>query len=102
MPKGKNMLAFARKAGISESDISRQLQSAELTCPWEALEAAVGIERTGGSSGQDVDMYLDEDAIAQNKLPLFTAEDVRKHRRRDDLWIIVKGFVYDVTTYLPV
>ena len=32
----------------------------------------------------------------------FTPSQVAKHNKPDDLWIIVKGKVYDVTTYLPV
>ena len=32
----------------------------------------------------------------------YTRKEIAKHNSRDDLWIIVKGKVYDVTTYLPV
>mmetsp|Transcript_29702 Transcript_29702/g.42401 ORF Transcript_29702/g.42401 Transcript_29702/m.42401 type:complete len:137 (-) Transcript_29702:4-414(-) len=30
----------------------------------------------------------------------FSAEEVAKHNKSDDCWIIVDGFVYDVTTYV--
>ena len=32
----------------------------------------------------------------------YSLDEIAKHNNRDDLWIIVKGKVYDVTTYLPV
>ena len=31
----------------------------------------------------------------------YSLDEIAKHNNRDDLWIIVKGKVYDVTTYLP-
>lgn len=30
----------------------------------------------------------------------FSLEEVAKHTKRDDCWIIVRGKVYDVTSYL--
>ena len=30
-----------------------------------------------------------------------TASELSRHRSRDDLWIAVRGKVYDVTKYLP-
>eukprot|EP00501_MAST-03F_sp_TOSAG23-6_P001792 GSMAST32.ASY1.ANO1.1870.1 assembled CDS len=35
-------------------------------------------------------------------LDSFTIEEISKHSKRDDLWIIVKDRVYDVTQFLPV
>ncbi len=31
----------------------------------------------------------------------FTFEDVSKHNKRDDCWMIIHGKVYDVTKFLP-
>jgi len=30
----------------------------------------------------------------------YSAEEVKSHNKKDDLWIIVKGKVYDVTSYV--
>ena len=35
-----------------------------------------------------------------NTLRKFTKEDVRKHNKVDDLWIVISGEVYDVTPYI--
>ncbi|KAK9379306.1 FAD binding domain-containing protein [Kockiozyma suomiensis] len=31
----------------------------------------------------------------------FTVDDVKKHNKKDDCWVIVKGLVMDVTSFLP-
>lgn len=33
-------------------------------------------------------------------LPSFTRDEVSQHRTRDDCWIIVRGEVYNVTSWL--
>jgi len=36
-----------------------------------------------------------------NQRNIFTEEEVSQHRSRDSLWMIIKGNVYDITTYVP-
>ena len=31
-----------------------------------------------------------------------TREEVSKHNKKDDCWVIIQGFVYDITSYLQV
>jgi len=41
---------------------------------------------------------LTEDKIIQNQK--FTKEDVAKHNKKNDCWIIVKNKVYDITKFI--
>jgi cytochrome b involved in lipid metabolism/CDGSH-type Zn-finger protein len=36
-----------------------------------------------------------------NRQNVFTEEEIAKHRSKDSLWMIIKGNVYDITTYVP-
>ena len=38
--------------------------------------------------------------MAQRDTRSFTAEEVGRHTKEDDVWIILKGKVYDVTPYV--
>jgi cytochrome b involved in lipid metabolism len=33
-------------------------------------------------------------------LPLYTKEEIFKHKTRDSLWLLIKGEVYDVTKFM--
>ena len=37
----------------------------------------------------------------QKEIKYFTKEEVLKHDKEDDCWLIVSGSVYDVTRWLP-
>merc|ERR1719399_2726428 len=106
MPKGKNMIRFVRRADVAPPGAAPGANldtSKPISITWDDLEAAIsGVpSNASSSSAANVDMYLDEDA-EKSEIPTFTAEQVALHNKRDDLWIIVNGLVYDVTTYLPV
>jgi len=40
-----------------------------------------------------------DDPLDDHLLKEFTVEEVAKHNKRDDCWIIVKGNVYDCTGF---
>jgi len=40
-------------------------------------------------------------APSAKELPLCTLDDVAKHNKEDDAWIILDGLVYDVTKFIP-
>jgi flavocytochrome c len=54
------------------------------------------------SKGQDPGKVEKPNEPAEFKIPEkeFTMEEVKKHNKKDDLWIVVKGVVLDVTNWL--
>ena len=90
MPKGPNMIRFTRKlpatdcAGVEDPGISFR-------------EPGISTNNAGKRTTQIGLSSMNEEVSTK-----FTKREVAKHNRRDDLWIIVQGKVYDVTTYLPV
>lgn len=38
--------------------------------------------------------------LSEEELPLYSEHEVARHNTKDDLWIIVDGYVYDVTKYV--
>jgi len=53
------------------------------------------LKRTGISTGVSSRWKLSD-----TMQKIFTAEEVAEHQKRDDIWIIVDGKVYDVTNYI--
>jgi sterol 14-demethylase len=93
MPKGPNMIRFTRKtsAGTTGKGVAGPRAGAAKKAKKKKAVAAT----TAPSAHGAVSMNAAVDAT-------FTPKEVAKHNTADDLWIIVKGKVYDVTTYLPV
>ncbi|KAG6812550.1 hypothetical protein H0H92_002319 [Tricholoma furcatifolium] len=75
--------AAVQKAGGRLSAISSQLSSSSPAAP-----AAAPTPAPAAASGS-----------ASSKV--FTKEDVAKHNKKDDVWVIVDGQVLDVTKFLP-
>ncbi|KAH3672400.1 hypothetical protein WICMUC_004236 [Wickerhamomyces mucosus] len=42
-----------------------------------------------------------ENNIQLDSIPKLTPEEVSKHSTKDDLWVVINGQVYDLTTFLP-
>ena len=88
MPKGPNMIKFVAKKGTSSAGVNASEEDAGVEGP--ARSVKVTNQEIGART-------MNEDVSKQ-----YTRKEIAKHNSRDDLWIIVKGKVYDVTTYLPV
>ncbi len=58
---------------------------------------ALWLWRAWSSSSQDAVALA---SSAPKELNRFTVEEVARHAAPDDCWIIVKGCVYDVTSYV--
>lgn len=51
---------------------------------------------------QAEDEHVAQENMAETKTDtkVYTAEEIAKHTDRDDLWMVVKGKVYDVTKFV--
>ncbi|KAK4046261.1 hypothetical protein OIV83_006184, partial [Microbotryomycetes sp. JL201] len=47
------------------------------------------------------DEALVDESLVDNILKVLTGDDVAKHNSKDDLWMIINGKVYDLTTFAP-
>ena len=89
MPKGPNLIQFKHKTkstNISSVNTTRKLSRSHQ-------------DMSESSIKKDVQKSVLDTLDLKDE---FTEDEVAKHNKRDDLWIIVKGKVYDVTSYLPV
>lgn len=77
MPHGPNMVRYKTKALDTASNVPRASKAA-------AAEAAPKLN------------FVEENPNTK----LYTRAEVARHNKRDDLWLIVRGKVYDVSSYV--
>jgi flavocytochrome c len=67
-----------------------------------SVTAAPGAASAGAATPAGEDTSAKADPVASFKIPEkeFSMEEIAKHNKKDDLWIVVKGIVLDVTNWL--
>eukprot|EP01051_Picozoa_sp_SAG22_P003115 SAG22_NODE_147_length_17533_cov_46.384536_14_plen_248_part_00 len=50
-------------------------------------------------SGSQSGVFSNSDEEPEDKMPVFTMEEVAKHDNKDSCWLVIRGKVYDTTTY---
>jgi hypothetical protein len=103
MPHGPNLVRFRRRSGLGAERCAQTSGTPQKDLDSGVSDpghASASILATAGKSFEYADT-AGEDAEDAELTP-FTREEIAQHRRRDDLWIICDGKVYDVTQYLPV
>eukprot|EP00271_Cylindrocystis_brebissonii_P011554 TRINITY_DN29411_c0_g1_i1.p1 TRINITY_DN29411_c0_g1~~TRINITY_DN29411_c0_g1_i1.p1 ORF type:complete len:191 (+),score=45.34 TRINITY_DN29411_c0_g1_i1:104-676(+) len=93
----KKEVANTSKDGEGSSGGAREEKEKE-DGEGEEGDAAEGLKK---SATRDDTVPLEEKASADKaKKKGFTVEEVSRHSSRDDCWLIIKGKVYDVTSYV--
>lgn len=103
MPRGPNIVKFRRKSGILQSSVGvseKEKTSLKTVTTKSQGKKKSNILKTLPSS--NFEKNENSDPNEEFGLDSFTIEEISKHSKRDDLWIIVKDRVYDVTQFLPV
>lgn len=80
MPHGPNIVRYKRRAIDSSPAIPRSIPVAQTKQQMETPKLNFS------------------DEFSQSKM--FTRAEVARHNKRDDLWLIVRGKVYDITSYV--
>jgi len=67
-----------------------------------SITAAPGAASAAAATPAGEDATAKADPVANFKIPEkeFSMEEIAKHNKKDDLWIVVKGIVLDVTNWL--
>jgi cytochrome b involved in lipid metabolism len=67
-----------------------------------SVTAAPGAASAAAATPAGEDTSAKADPVASFKIPEkeFSMEEIAKHNKKDDLWIVVKGIVLDVTNWL--
>jgi len=101
-------VVFGRVSGDSAAAYLLQQTSALAAKAGERLGAVAG--HVSSSSGQPATKDAKEEQVTSqassssaptNKGSSFTMEEVAKHNKKDDIWVVVDGQVLDVTSFLP-
>ena len=70
--------------------------------PQQAQQSAAPVMKGGNADSKDPGKVSKPTDISEFKVPEkeFSMEEVQRHNKKDDLWIVVKGVVLDVTNWL--
>ena len=96
MPEGPNMIKFVPKEDDKNNNSKNTGSQNDQSNEDESEKIVKGPSFTKKET--DVGARTMNEEISKT----YSLDEIAKHNNRDDLWIIVKGKVYDVTTYLPV
>ncbi|KAM5451829.1 Osmotic growth protein [Microsporum audouinii] len=98
---GKVSVEWSAPSGKPSTTQSLAAPGAASTSSSSASAAPAPSASTGAGAGASASEPVAAD-VANFKVPEkeFTMEEVAKHNKKDDLWIVVKGVVMDVTNWL--
>eukprot|EP00357_Protocruzia_adherens_P003775 CAMPEP_0114997198 /NCGR_PEP_ID=MMETSP0216-20121206/14762_1 /TAXON_ID=223996 /ORGANISM="Protocruzia adherens, Strain Boccale" /LENGTH=295 /DNA_ID=CAMNT_0002361545 /DNA_START=94 /DNA_END=981 /DNA_ORIENTATION=- len=91
--------------GLSESTIDVSLNA---TTNGERSKASTDYVEEVKGTDEELKAKYDKDSIYSSKidwasnLKFYSLEEVAAHNKKDDLWIIIRGKVYDCTDYLKI
>lgn len=71
-------------------------------CPFSSDQDQPTVDNRGAAPhGQEAKQRVSRVAYRKSpKVPQFTMEEVKKHKTKDDAWIVVHGKVYDITDHI--
>lgn len=82
-PKGPNMIKYKRRGSGSSTSSSKP-----------ANQSKMGKSKTVGSEEKK------ENETNEEGDDVYTLEEISKHNKKDDAWLVVNGYVYDITNYV--
>ena len=99
-------LARAARPAISRRALSTARGSASTRAralPWVlgALFAAGSLSVAAQGLGGDAADIIRNGADPRASKPAISPQEVARHNKADDCWVVIDGFVYDVTFFLP-
>jgi sterol 14alpha-demethylase len=97
MPHGPNMIRFIPKNSDNNNN-GKAASSNNI----DVTEQSTKVSSRKSANTKEGNADIGARTLNQDISKTYSKKEIAKHNNRDDLWIIVKGKVYDVTTYLPV
>jgi len=94
-------VVFGRVSGDSAAAYLLQTTSAAITKAGGRLNSLVGHLSSTPSSSPATAAVPASTPVSFGPSGEYTVEDVAKHNKKDDVWVIIDGQVLDVTKFLP-